>query len=163
MPRGAGLLLTMACTRLPHTLPPFHPSAPSITVAAAWASSRKQCRPRRVCEARAVEVDLPGLPPIVFAETGSGLLWARTTGLKVWTGAKVIAASMASPAFSFQLPAAWQQVAGETGGDGGRRSCWDGKFVLELGCGLGLCSVVAAMQGAKVRIHACPPPPCMKR
>ena len=79
--------------------------------------------------------------PFEFPHRGSGLLWARSTGLKLWPGAVLLARATAEDdgrLLAGLLPG---------GADGWRG--WAGAAALELGCGLGLVSAAAARLGAR--------------
>ncbi|GAX84933.1 hypothetical protein CEUSTIGMA_g12354.t1 [Chlamydomonas eustigma] len=129
---------------------------------------------------------------------GSGLLWARSTGLKVWPGAMALSTIMLNdmnrvistligaqaaacrqspehlPPFipdiivnsdnivAHEDPAVKPKCQGHSeflNNEGALNKpvqhpvtiwTWQGKVVVELGCGLALCSIVAAQQGAQV-------------
>jgi hypothetical protein len=117
-----------------------------------------------------------------FPHRGSGLLWARSTGLKLWPGAMLLARTVAEAdgALLASLHPALRGGGGGSGGDSDssaaapRRPRWRGwrdARVLELGCGLGAVSSAAAWLGARVvatdgdadllRVRA--RPACMRR
>jgi len=97
-----------------------------------------------------------------FPATGSGLLWARTTGLKVWPAARVLSAFLldhgpaAAGALRAREPVAADLVAAlppagaaaAAGASGGVPQTLSGVQAIELGAGLGLATVVAAWLGA---------------
>lgn len=91
-----------------------------------------------------------------FPHRGSGLLWARSTGLKLWPGAMLLSRAIAEDHGKLLA-----SLFGDGGGDGsggdGQSSApdppwhgWRDAAVLELGCGLGLVSSTAAWLGARV-------------
>lgn len=100
----------------------------------------------------------------MFALPQSGLLWARTTGLKLWPGAVVLSdfilrysehidnnkmqAILAPPLEGSSSADAAQSTSGRVAING---EAWKDRSVLELGCGVGMLSVVAAWMGARVR------------
>lgn len=76
---------------------------------------------------------------LTYDKLGSGLLWARSTGLKIWPGATALVDYITQPE-EFTV------VGRLTGTDVQLKD----KTVLELGCGLGVVSLVAGQLGAKV-------------
>jgi hypothetical protein len=112
-----------------------------------------------------------------FPHRGSGLLWARSTGLKLWPGALLLARAAAeadgallaslhpclrraaTAAGAATAAAASSSVAAPAGGvraalgSGAAPPAWRGwqdARVLELGCGLGAVAATATWLGARV-------------
>jgi hypothetical protein len=81
-----------------------------------------------------------------FPHAGSGLLWARSTGLKLWPGAQLLARAACEADGAALAALHPRRAAGGAAAWGG----WRDKAVLELGCGLGLVACAVAWMGAKV-------------
>ena len=94
---------------------------------------------------------------------GSGSSGGCATAAAHRTSAAAAAAAATSPQqlLATWLPPQWQTPAAVTAaarantstatadGDGRRSSCWQGKVAVELGCGLGLVSIVAGRLGCR--------------
>lgn len=119
--------------------------APSIRPAhERWAR-----RPRAVSTAAAA-----AHRALEFPQRGSGLLWARSTGLKLWPGALLLARAVEASDQDPQLLAALHPSLAAAQRRGHHHDTppwrWSDKLVLELGCGLGLVACTAAQLGARV-------------
>lgn len=94
----------------------------------------------KCCYAVSVKA-VPAKQRIVLRTTGSGLLFARSTGLTLWPSARLLSEYLA-------------QLEGKSipRNSAMRRTYWTwvDKTVVELGCGLALCSIVSALLGSKV-------------
>jgi hypothetical protein len=87
------------------------------------------------------DVTVPELSKtFTFPYRGSGLLFARSTGVKVWEGAYALSRYIAR-----------LEPLVESGPNGQH---WRDLAVVELGCGLAFVSMTAAHMGAQVRAKA---------
>lgn len=82
--------------------------------------------------------------PIMFPHLGSGMLFARSTGLRIWPAAVVIA--------EFLINEGFLQYRSAVGTGIEQLHDWKACTVVELGCGLGLGSIVSAQLGARVSV-----------
>uniref|UniRef100_A0A7S3R7C6 Uncharacterized protein n=1 Tax=Dunaliella tertiolecta TaxID=3047 RepID=A0A7S3R7C6_DUNTE len=123
--------------------------------------AKQLCRAGSGQSARGIEVELANGFKASFPETGSGLLWARSTGLKVWDGAKVLSQLLLRPTMNDVVAPAFQgkpreensrcsSSSSSSQSADGRLLSLEDQTVVELGAGLGLCSVAAAHKGAQV-------------
>lgn len=105
---------------------------------------RAQYQQLSLCRAASfgyADVSVPELSKtFTFPYRGSGLLFARSTGVKVWEGAYALSRYIAR-----------LEPLVESGPDGQH---WRDLAVVELGCGLAFVSMTAAHMGAQVRLKA---------
>ena len=96
---------------------------------------------------RAFHVEVPGIERAVsFPHMGSPLLFARSTGLKVWPGAVALAALMANADEMSEAV----RVMGHVMGKEVTWQGWRDMHVVEIGCGLALLSITAHRLGSAV-------------
>ena len=118
----------------------------SSGASAVWQQHGRATRRRR---SAAVVAAAPSSGPaellnFEFPHRGTGLLWARSTGLKLWPGAALLARALREERL---LASLHPRLAGRAQGGGWRL---EDRLVLELGCGLGLVACTAAWLGARV-------------
>lgn len=92
----------------------------------------------------ALKVEVKGVGVVSFPCMGSPLLFARSTGLKIWPGAESLATFIAEKSCMEEAVRAIDSEAVWRG--------WQGKHVMEIGCGLALLSIVAHHLGASVSL-----------
>ena len=101
-------------------------------------------RPIQHTRLHAITVDVEGIGILSFPYIGSPLLFARSTGLKVWPACKALANLMADEKNLVEEIKEIQPSDGFLG--------WQGLHVIELGCGLAVLSIVASRQGATISL-----------
>lgn len=125
------------------TMRPFKatPAGKRYAISAVSHQARPQ-RARAQPHIRCQRVELKhvrGGTAVDIVHRGSGLTWATNTGAAVWDGARLLAGFISGPGFAAHL-AAYHEGPWS----------WDGRNVIELGCGLGFLSITAALLGARI-------------
>ncbi len=104
------------------------------------ASNKLAARQRRMKLTRlnSVDKEVPVLADIRLPHRGSPFLFASSTGARVWPGSNRLSHLLRSEEHMRVIASKAGRVW----------KGWQETRVLELGCGLGLCSIEAARQGA---------------